>query len=73
MMNSESEGELAVTMSMDQWAPLYFTTEDEARQALATCVDENLTIYQTKSGQQVYHEADKNRFVIFIKDGRKEE
>ena len=73
MMNSESEGELAVSMSMEQWAPLYFPTEDEARQALATCVDEKLIVYQTESGQQVCHEADKNRFVIFIKDGRKKE
>jgi len=66
MTDFDSESWLAIELQPVQWTPLYFETEDDARDAVKG--RDPLTVYWTSDGKSVYHEADKKRFVIFVKE-----
>lgn len=68
MTNIDSEGGLGIDLETTQWTPLYFTSEEEAKKGIIKCGREAIPVYFTENGNAIYHEADKNRFVIFVRE-----
>lgn len=66
MTNIDSEGGLGIDLETTQWTPLYFTSEEEAEKGIIRCGREAIPVYFTENGKAIYHEADKDRFVIFV-------
>ena len=81
MTNIDSEGGLGIDLETTQWTPLYFTSEEEAKKGIIRCgtdiryrkniagivrTREAIPVYFTENGKAIYHEADKDRFVIFV-------
>lgn len=66
MTNIDSEGGLGIDLETTQWTPLYFTSEEEAKKGIIRCGREAIPVYFTENGKAIYHEADKDRFVIFV-------
>lgn len=66
MTNIDSEGGLGIDLETTQWMPLYFTSEEEAKKGIIRCGREAIPVYFTENGKAIYHEADKDRFVIFV-------
>ena len=71
MMNIDSEGGLGINLDAKQWDPLYFKTEGEARQALKELERNAEVVYFNNDGKAIYHEANNDRFVIFV-EGKEE-
>ena len=73
MMGIDSEGGLGINLDAKQWAPLYFKTEAEARQALKEFERKAEIVYfnNNSNGKAIYHEVSNNRFVIFV-EGKEE-
>lgn len=70
MTNIDSEGGLGIDLGSKQWTPVYFKTENEAKEALKVYGYKAIPVYFTETGNGIYHEADKNRFVIFVQERR---
>lgn len=70
MTKIDSEGGLGINLGSKLWTPVYFKTENEAKAALKDYDYKGISVYFTETGNAIYHETDKNRFVIFILEWR---